>query len=241
LYFYKINKSSSDGNISHIKIDLKILILLNVEENPTMNTELYTSMSRPNETMNQHQHHHQIIFNKVPHAEGNEKSITFQKDSETNFVTYHELFEFLEVRTGIPKKYFIIYMGNHKVTYIDTYLAYYSSYGAKYTHYTPRKPHESLNVRLNRNINYHIYKFYENSLKSNLCDATYLELLEFSDNLYKSYYTSDNIRDLETVIQCYDTLYKYESNYKLLSPFKQFSIMTKQKSLTKRLTNLSKL
>lgn len=203
-----------------------------------MNTTLYTPITTKKDTMF---HHHQIIFNRVPHANGTEKSITFQKESTNDFVTYHDLFEFLEERTGIPKKYFIICIGKQEVTYIDTYLAYYSSYTAKHTHYTPTKPHDSMNVRLHRNINYHIYKFYANSLKSNLCDATYLELLCFADNIYKSYYNSNNSRDLETVIKCYDTLYKYETNYKMLSSFKQFSIVTKQKSLIKRVTKLSKL
>ena len=184
---------------------------------------------------------HQIIFNRVPHANGTERSITFQKECAEDFVTYQELFEFLEERTGIPKKHFIICVGKREITYVDVYLAYYTSYAVKYTHYIPAKPHDSLNVRLHLNVNYQMYKYYTNSLKTNMCDATYLELLKFADDLFKTYYTSNNIREIENIIQCYSTLQQYQDNFKLMSPFKQFSVITKQQSLHKKHNSLAKL
>ena len=36
---------------------------------------------------------HQIICNRVPHANGCERSITFRKESKHEFITYKELFE----------------------------------------------------------------------------------------------------------------------------------------------------
>lgn len=195
-------------------------------------------MTATNETMN---YHHQIIFNRVPHADGNEKSITFQKESHDNYVTYHDLFEFLEERTGIPKKYFIIIHKKQHISYIDTFLVYYSSYSSKHTHFKPSKPFETMYTRMHLNIDYHIYNFYRGILKSNLTDGSYLEFMKYTDELYGSSYKSDNPKTIETLYLCCKLLIEYNSNFKLLSPFKQFKLMTQYEVVSKRHKHLAKL
>lgn len=186
-------------------------------------------------------HHHQIIFNRVLHSDNIERSITFRKESEETFVTYQELFEFLEERTGIPKKYFIITHNKQHINYIDTFLVYYSSYSSKHTHFKPSKPFETIYTRMHLNIDYHIYNFYRRMLKSNFTDGTYLEFMKYTDELYSSSYKSSNPKTIETLYLCCKLLIEYDSNFKFLSPFKQFKLMTQYEVVSKRHKHLAKL
>lgn len=172
--------------------------------------------------------YYQIIINNVPYKNGSNKTVTFSKESNENYISYQEVFQFLEDETGIPKKYFVLKYKNTEVNYVDAFIKYYSSctYDTR-THIVTHHPIEFMDVRIHMNIDYAIYRFYKSFLESNKCEATFLEILRFADELFVNH--SQGLRDSidnDPCYNCYTLLTNVPELYRTLSPFKRFRIAT---------------
>ena len=176
-------------------------------------------------------YHHQIIINRAPHRDGRQKTLTFRSSTFEPYVNYREIFEFLEERTDIPKKFFILHYNSKHITYIDVFLKFYESLACDNTiHITPSEPFDTMNIGINKNIDNNIYNYYRNTLKANQCEDTYMTLYKYADEYFSKNDTLSH--------KYYNTLTKYKDMFKRLTPTKRLNILTRIAILEKRIAKL---
>ncbi len=61
--------------------------------------------------------HFQVILSNIPHINGHRKSYTFSKKTSNNYLDYYDLFKFIENKSGIPRRYFIISQGQMRIKF----------------------------------------------------------------------------------------------------------------------------
>lgn len=187
----------------------------------------------------------QIILNNVPLKNGDSKTLIYTKDLCDKFISYQEVFEYLEDYSGIPKKYFILRYNGNDINYIDAFVKYYNSYTHdNNTYFTANEQHMFVNVRLHMNIDYAIYKFYKYAIDANNCDVMYLQILEFADGLYNSQkYCINSFIDNDPCYLSYMLVIKYTNKFSHLSRYKQYRVVTNIENIKQKyqLNNLAKL
>lgn len=178
----------------------------------------------------------QIILNKVPHADGSHKTLTMHTNLIYDKVHCHEIFDYLEEKTNIPKKYFIIVHRNNTVRFVDAFIKYYhtaediSDYAI-----TPELPYDIVQVKVQANVDYHIYKYYSYCLNKKSSNELYNEFLKFADELFSHHKTvSVNDINYDPCYLSYKSLFNAGNLYHSLSPIKRFRISTNIELLKKK-------
>lgn len=185
----------------------------------------------------------QIIFDRVPHADGTHKTITFHTKTINDCVYCRDIFEYLEDSTDIPKKYFTLIHKKTTIRYIDVFIRYYhDSSGDTNSFIRPEFPHDMIRVRVQTNIDYHIYNYYSYALrdsnyamKDNDNISLYNEFLKFADDLFSKHRVNE-INDimLDPCYLSYMCLFDNSSLYHTLSPIKRFRISTNIELIKKK-------
>jgi hypothetical protein len=70
-----------------------------------------------NSSPTNHTNYFQIILSRVPHINGGRKSYTFSKNTCKSYIDYYDLFKFIEKKSGIPRRYFIISQGKMRTKF----------------------------------------------------------------------------------------------------------------------------
>ena len=104
----------------------------------------------------------QIILSHVPFKDNSSRSLTFTKYSSENFIHYREVFEYLENKTGIHKRYFVLTIGKTNINYVNMF--YNKNYESKI--YEVKDNLTVFNVNIDINADKKILQYHKSILAS---------------------------------------------------------------------------
>jgi len=152
--------------------------------------------------MDKHTNYFQIILSRVPHKNGNIKSYTFSKKTKKSYIDYYDLFKFIETKTGVPRRYFILHQGKTiiKFTSLINDITPYCS------RYIPKSPFDLFDV----SINLHADKimFYKHKQMLQHCAHENTDKLLVTINAICNY-VNILLREHTIVIDYYELLARY--------------------------------
>ena len=121
----------------------------------------------------------QIIINRVPHRNNVTKSLTFSIIGSTKYVKLVDIFDFLENRTNIAKRYFII-INNKKYYYATDESSEYKS--IKIT-----DPFHTIDISINTNADAQMFEKQKREFENEPSAIKFKRLFNYAQNTFIRY------------------------------------------------------
>jgi hypothetical protein len=189
-----------------------------------MNHTIYDSMyhtkyqniiMNTNSSSTNNTNYFQIILSHVPHINGSRKSYTFSKNTRKSYIDYYDLFKFIEKKSGIPRRYFIISQGK-KRTKFTSLIHNITPHSIQYI---PKQPVDILDVSINVYTDTSMFYKHKKLIQtaSNTNNGTLINTIKAICNyiniLHRKHPIILDYFDLLTIYCCSDVITELSNSY----------------------------